>query len=70
MPRRRLLRSHVRLNAATCSGWLVNDSCPAWQRPFETVTVIGCSSRQMVGEREKVHLETGIDLTSNLKDLA
>lgn len=57
MPRRRLLSSHQGLIATMCSGWLINDSCQAWQRTFETVMVISSSS-QMMEERKKLLLET------------
>lgn len=51
MPRRRLLSSHQGFIATIYSGWLVNDSCQAWQRTFETVMVISSSS-QMMEEKE------------------
>lgn len=51
MPRRQLLSSHQGLIATICSGWLVNDSCEAWQRAFETANVISSSS-QMMEERK------------------
>lgn len=57
MPRRRLLSSHQGLIATLCSGWLVNDSCQAWQRIFETAMAISSSS-QMMEERKRLLLET------------
>lgn len=53
MPRRQLLSPHQGLIATICSGRLVNDSCQAWQRAFETAKVISSSSQMMEGRKTR-----------------